>query len=105
MQVSAAEDGCEFAEYFATTKSIKIKNNNSKWAIGYVFSTDLPKVFYFDLNSAKVDLLFEVLDTYILMNKMTKDIQKELAKDLKTIINKAEPHIVGCGQITKVVLK
>lgn len=104
LQASAAISS-EFIEYTATAKTAEVENNTFKQTTGYVFSTDLPKTFYTDLNSAKVELLFEILDTYISMNKITKTIQLELVEDLKGLLNETEPYIAGCGQITKVIYK
>lgn len=94
----------DFIEYVAV-KSEEVKQNSDKQSKGYVFSTDLPKSFHINLSSAKVDLLFEILDTYISMNKLTNDIQIELVKDLKTLLEEKEPLILGCGQITEVEYK
>ena len=104
LQVGAAISS-EFIEYTATAKTAEVENNTFKQTTGYVFSTDLPKTFHTDLNSAKVELLFEILDTYISMNKITKTIQLELVEDLKGLLNETEPYIAGCGQITKVIYK
>lgn len=104
MQVGAAITS-EFIEYVATAKTVEVENDTFKQTKGYVFSTDLPKTFHTDLNSAKVELLFEVLNTYISMNKMTKTIQVELVEDLKSLIYETEPYIAGCGQITEVIYK
>lgn len=94
----------QFFGYAVTVETANIEND-FKQTKGYVFSTDLPKTFHSDLNSAKVELLFEILDTYTSMNKITKTIRLEMVNDLNCLINETEPYIVGCGQITEVIYK
>lgn len=73
--------------------------------IGYVVTTDFPNSFHTDLNSAKSEVLFELLDIYTSMNEITSEIQAEFMDDLKTLLGEKEPLILGCGQITEVVCK
>lgn len=106
--VVLAESGGWMAEDLVKYEIVvkpKETEENTISTVGYVFSTDLPKSFHIELNSAKVELLLEVLDTYIKIGKSNEDIGAELVEDLFTLLNKEEPYIAGCGQITKVVSK
>lgn len=72
---------------------------------GYVVTTDFPISFHTDLNGAKAEVLFELLDIYTSMNEITSEVQSEFMEDLKTLLGEKEPLILGCGQITEVVCK
>ncbi len=72
---------------------------------GYVVTTDFPISFHTDLNGAKAEVLFELLDIYTSMNEITGEVQGEFMDDLKTLLGEKEPLILGCGQITEVVCK
>ena len=84
-------------------------NDHSKFVkredIGYLYLEESPISFQFDLSCAKTQLLFNVLDIYIKMKVMTKDIFEELKEDIYTIINEEEPFIKGCGEIRKIFCK
>jgi hypothetical protein len=73
--------------------------------MGYVVTTDFPISFHTDLNGAKAEVLFELLDIYTSMNEITSEVQSEFMEDLKTLLGEKEPLILGCGQITEVVCK
>lgn len=73
--------------------------------MGYVVTTDFPISFHTDLNGAKAEVLFELLDIYTSMNEITNEIQSEFMDDLRTLLGEKEPLILGCGQITEVVCK
>lgn len=73
--------------------------------MGYVVTTDFPISFHIDLNGAKAEVLFELLDIYTSMNEITSEVQSEFMEDLKTLLGEKEPLILGCGQITEVVCK
>lgn len=73
--------------------------------MGYVVTTDFPISFHTDLNGAKAEVLFELLDIYTSMNEITGEVQSEFMEDLKTLLGEKEPLILGCGQITEVVCK
>lgn len=73
--------------------------------MGYVVTTDFPISFHIDLNGAKAEVLFELLDIYTSMNEITGEVQSEFMEDLKTLLGEKEPLILGCGQITEVVCK
>lgn len=73
--------------------------------MGYVVTTDFPISFHTDLNGAKAEVLFELLDIYTSMNEITNEVQSEFMEDLKTLLGEKEPLILGCGQITEVVCK
>lgn len=98
------------SEYIKFTLDVKeveplIIKDASTIEMGYVVTTDFPISFHTDLNGAKAEVLFELLDIYTSMNEITNEVQSEFMEDLKTLLGEKEPLILGCGQITEVVCK
>lgn len=97
----------EYIKFTLDTEEVEpfIIKDASTIEMGYVVTTDFPISFHTDLNGAKAEVLFELLDIYTSMNEITSEVQSEFMEDLKTLLGEKEPLILGCGQITEVVCK